>query len=169
MVDDAGQPVAPGDVGRLRYRGPGVSRHMIDADGNVVDLAARDGWFEPGDLALRLPSGHIQLAGRAKDVIIRGGVNLYPAEIEAALVALPGVLEAIVAGIPDAELGERVGALVSLQKGYRDGLDPEALRDALRGSLASYKVPSRVVVVAALPRTNMNKPDREQAKVMLAG
>lgn len=164
VVDARGEPVAPGDVGRLRYRGPGVSRHMIDADGNVVDLAARDGWFEPGDLALRLPSGHIQLAGRAKDVIIRGGVNLYPAEIEAALVALPGVAEAIVAGLPDAELGERVGALVT-----GEGLDPEALRTALRATLAAYKVPSRIVVVDALPRTNMNKPDRAQAKALLAG
>lgn len=164
VVDDAGQPVAPGAVGRLRYRGPGVSRHMIDADGHVVDLAARDGWFEPGDLALRLPSGHIQLAGRAKDVIIRGGVNLYPAEIEAALVALPGVSEAIVAGIADAELGERVGALVT-----GAALDPETLREALRASLAPYKVPSRIVVVDTLPRTAMNKPDRAQAKALLAG
>ena len=165
IVGSANQPLPDGQVGRLRYRGPGVACTMVDADGNTVDLAAQGGWFEPGDLALRLPSGHLVLAGREKDTIIRAGVNIHPAEIEAALASIPGVRDALVVGIEDAELGERVGALVTAD----DGLTPALIAEALRPRLARYKQPGVVRIVEQLPRTSMNKPDRVQARALLGG
>lgn len=166
LVDEHGDSVPTGVVGRLRYKGPGVSRVMIDARGENIDLADRDGWFEPGDLAKMLPTGHLILAGRTKDVIIRGGINIYPAEVEAALIGLPGIAEVLVVGLPDAELGERVGALLVTSN---EPMDLGDLRAALAPRLASYKLPSDIRYVEHLPRTLMNKPDRAMAKKILAG
>ena len=90
IVDEHDAPLATGETGRLRYRGPGVARRFIDADGTEQAIN-REGWFYPGDLAAKLDSGHIILRGRDKDVINRGGVNVYPAEIESVLAQLPAV------------------------------------------------------------------------------
>ena len=111
MVDDAGKALPPGEVGLLRYRGPGV------ADGYYRDEEAsreafRDGWFYPGDLAARNERGYIFLRGRRKDMILRGGINIYPAEIEATLMLHPAVAEAAVFGIPSVDFGEEIAAFV---------------------------------------------------------
>ena len=164
IVDRADQPLADGEIGRLQYRGPGVASSIVDADGNTIELAGRGGWFEPGDLAQRLPSGHLVLAGRAKDTIIRAGVNIHPSEIEAALASIAGVRDALVVGIDDAELGERVGALVVADV----TMTPALITDALQARLARYKQPSVVRIVDELPRTSMNKPDRARAKALLS-
>lgn len=165
IVGPADRPLPDGQIGRLQYRGPGVASTMVDADGNTIDLTARGGWFEPGDLALRLPSGHLVLAGREKDTIIRAGVNIHPAEVEAALAGIPGVRDALVVGLEDAELGERVGALVTADA----GLTPSRIAEALQPRLARYKQPAVIRVVDELPRTSMNKPDRVRARALLAG
>jgi len=164
IVGSANEPLSDGTVGRLQYRGPGVSRSLVDEHGQTIDLSASGGWFEPGDLAFRLPSGHLILAGRAKDVIIRAGVNLYPVEIEAALTSTPGVTDALVVGLEDPVLGERVAALVVAQPGFT----PVKIATALGERLASYKVPSLIRVVEELPRTSMNKLDRSKARQLLA-
>jgi acyl-CoA synthetase (AMP-forming)/AMP-acid ligase II len=149
IVDAAGTPLPVGEVGRLRYRGPGVSSALVGEDGGIVP-ADPQGWFMPGDLAKLLPSGHVQLVGRAKDVIIRAGVNIYPAEIEAALLACPGVAEAAVFPLPDPELGEVVVAALVPSPGV--AVEEEAVRAVLRARLAPYKQPQRLLVVPALPR-----------------
>jgi acyl-CoA synthetase (AMP-forming)/AMP-acid ligase II len=149
IVDTAGTPLPVGEVGRLRYRGPGVSTALVDENGGIVP-ADPQGWFMPGDLAKLLPSGHVQLAGRAKDVIIRAGVNIYPAEIEAALLTCPGVAEAAVFPLPDPELGEVVVAALVPAPGA--AVEEDAVRGVLHARLAPYKQPQRLLVVPSLPR-----------------
>ncbi len=153
IVDVEGKSVTPGEIGRLRYRGPGVSRHMVSAEGTRTLNA--ESWLEPGDLARLLPTGHVQLAGRAKDLIIRGGVNIYPTEIEAALLAHPAISELCVFGVADNRLGERIVAAIVLKPG--ESADTEVIKTFVRGRLADYKIPDRFVVVAELPRNSSGK------------
>jgi acyl-CoA synthetase (AMP-forming)/AMP-acid ligase II len=154
VVDSDDRPVPRGTVGRLRYRGPGVSTRLVDADGRVTNGPA-GGWFFPGDLARILPSGHVQLAGRIKDMVIRGGVNIYPAEIEAVLHAVPGVHDCAVFGIPDAEFGEALMAVVEPQGGVT--LAAADVRASLKTSLADYKVPKHIEIRTGLPREDSGK------------
>ena len=153
IVDEAGATVPQGEVGRLRYRGPGVSRLHVDADGGT--FTSPDGWHFPGDLARIRPSGHIQLAGRAKDLIIRGGVNIYPAEIEAVLSIHPAVAEACVFGRTDRSLGETIAAAVVLRPGA--SLDAAGALAHLGERLARYKLPERIAFVDELPRNTSGK------------
>lgn len=155
IVDEGGQPLGDGQVGRLRYRGPGVATRFLDEDGVLQDAAA-DGWFYPGDLAERQPGGFIALRGRDKEVIIRGGVNVYPAEIERVLTSHGDVREAAVIGIADRERGQTIAAFVA---GSVD--DTRALIDYCRERLAPYKVPEAVHVLEALPRKASGKIDRQ--------
>ena len=123
---------------------------MVSAEG--VESLSADGWMEPGDLARLTPTGHVQLAGRAKDAIIRGGANSYPAEIEAALLAHESIAEACAFGIADARLGERVAAVVVLKQGAAH--DEAALRAFASGRLAAYKTPERYFFVEEMPRNS---------------
>jgi acyl-CoA synthetase (AMP-forming)/AMP-acid ligase II len=153
IVDEDGQPRPAGEVGRLRYRGPGVSRLMVSADGII---SQSDGaWNEPGDLARMLPSGHVQLAGRAKDLIIRGGVNIYPAEVETVLRAHPAVHEVCVFGVGDTHLGERIAAAIVTKAGVSPNV--EDVLGFAKSRLASYKIPDRIIFVADLPRNSSGK------------
>ncbi|MFM0116877.1 class I adenylate-forming enzyme family protein [Paraburkholderia nemoris] len=151
-VDDTHQPLASGEVGRIRYRGPAV------ASGYHNDVVAsaeafRDGWYYPGDLGMIDAAGYLFLKGRSKDMIIRGGVNVYPGEIEAFLNAHPAVRESSVVGWPSREFNEEIAAFVILQS----NIDPEQLRQLCRGALAPYKVPRQVFVVDELPRNALGK------------
>lgn len=159
IVDADGNDVGCGIVGRLRYRGPGVATRHLDADGVESD-AGVDGWFYPGDLAERLESGHIALRGRDKDVIIRGGVNIYPAEIEATLLAHPDVTEAAVIGRDDSARGQVVIAFVSASLGV------EALETYSKENLAPYKVPQEFRVLDELPKRSSGKVDRKRLERM---
>lgn len=153
IVDDDGRKLPDGDVGRLRYRGPGVSRMHVDADG--VTFTSPDGWHYPGDLARYLPSGHVQLAGRAKELIIRGGVNIYPAEIEAVLRAHPAIAEASVFGVAERRLGEIVAAAIVQRPGAR--LTAAEALAFLAERLARYKLPEKIVFVPELPHNTSGK------------
>jgi acyl-CoA synthetase (AMP-forming)/AMP-acid ligase II len=153
IVDDDGRNLPVGEVGRLRYRGPGVSHLHVDADGGTFTSA--DGWHFPGDLARMLPSGHLQLAGRSKDLIIRGGVNIYPAEIEAVLRTHPAVAEACVFGAEDRRLGETIAAALVLRPAA--GLDAASVLAFLGERLARYKLPERIVFAVELPRNTSGK------------
>jgi len=161
IVDDAGSPLPIGTPGRLRYRGPGVSRHHVSGEGVLV-TGDSEGWLYPGDLARLLPSGHVQLVGRIKDIIIRAGVNLYPAEIESVLSTHPAIAEVCVCGVPHAELGEAVAAAVVLRPGQH--LDAAAVRAHARERLAAYKVPDRVMISPGLPRNSSGKVVRAELK-----
>jgi malonyl-CoA/methylmalonyl-CoA synthetase len=102
-----------------------------------------------------LPNGYVKIVGRAKDLISTGGLNVYPAEIEDRINALPGVVESAVIGVPDRDFGEAVTAVVVARPG--DALTEAALISALKGDIASFKVPKRVHLVADLPRNAMGK------------
>jgi acyl-CoA synthetase (AMP-forming)/AMP-acid ligase II len=153
IVDENGNDVGIGKVGRLRYRGPGVATRHVDADGKESDAGA-NGWFYPGDLAEREASGHIALRGRDKDVIIRGGVNIYPVEIEAFLLAHPDVREAAVIGANDKDRGQVVTAFVAAS------LNEDELRAHCAKNLAPYKIPEAFAIVEELPKRASGKIDK---------
>ena len=114
-----------------------------------------DGFFSTGDLGMQDADGYLTIVGRAKDLIISGGLNIYPAEVEAALDALPGVLESAVIGVPDPDLGEVAVAVVVPVAGAV--LDTDAMLAALGQSLARFKLPRRIVLREGLPRNAMGK------------
>lgn len=152
IVDDEHNPLPPGAVGRIRYRGPAVADGFHN-DPEATKEAFRDGWFYPGDLGTFNDEGFLFLKGRAKDMIIRGGINIYPAEIEATLTTHPAVSDAAVVGWPSREFNEEVAAFVVL----RSPVAPEALIEHCRDRLARYKAPRAVFIVDALPRSSLGK------------
>ncbi len=152
VVDDAGRSLAPGQVGSLRYRGPGVADGFF-GDPAQSALHFRDGWFHPGDLAEIDAEGFVHLRGRSKEMIIRGGVNIYPNEIEDVLLRLAQMQECAVLGVPDRDMGEAVAcAWVSAHD-----FDVDALSTHCRAHLSAYKVPTRWLRVDALPSNSGGK------------
>ncbi len=155
ICDEDDAPVPDGEPGGVQVRGPNVfSGYWRRPDRHDEDFT-RDGYFRTGDIGRITPRGYLEIVGRAKDLIITGGLNVYPKEIEERIDALPGVLESAVVGLPDADFGERVVAVVVPVGGAQ--LDPEGIIGALRGDLAGFKVPKVVHVVAELPRNAMGK------------
>lgn len=159
IVDEAGEDRGAGEVGELLVRGPHVCAGYWE-DPEATAAAIRGGWLHTGDLAERDAEGCVRIVGRAKDVIISGGENIYPAEVESALAAHPAVAEVALIGVPDPRWGE-VGRAVVVPRGE---LDPEALLAFARERLARYKVPRSVVLVEALPRTSAGKVDKRRIR-----
>jgi malonyl-CoA/methylmalonyl-CoA synthetase len=152
IVDDRGADVPVGDVGELLVRGPNVfSGYWRQPD--ATRAAFQDGWFKTGDMAEQSADGFVTLRGRRTDLIISGGFNIYPREIEECLVDLCGVREAAVVGVPDPRRGEVPVAYIVLDA----PVDSSALAAACRDALASFKVPRAFVQVDALPRTALGK------------
>jgi acyl-CoA synthetase (AMP-forming)/AMP-acid ligase II len=148
LRDEAGAVVAPGEVGELFARGPtGFSGYWRRPD--ETGEAIRDGWITVGDLARRDQDGFVTILDRKKDMVISGGMNVYPREVETVLAALPGVREAAVVGVPDPEWGERLHAFVVADNG---GADTAQIETACRDRLAGYKRPRGISFVAELPR-----------------
>ena len=166
LVDEQGRSVAPGETGLVRYRGPGCARDFLDENGHPVSGDAA-GWFMPGDLATRDDDGYLRLVGRSKDLILRAGVNVYPAEVERVLCEHPGVLEASVVGAPSRTHGEDVMAFVVLAEA--GAVTVEGLLAHCHTALAPYKVPSRILPLAALPKAGMGKTDKKALRAMLDG
>ncbi len=155
IVDEDGLELPAGTVGLLRYRGPGVATRFVDSDGAETH-AGPGGWFYPGDLAEKLPSGHVALRGRDKDVIIRGGVNVYPAEIESVLLQHGAISECAVVGVDDADRGQRVAACIVTSS----DLDHGELEAYCAERLAPYKIPSEFRRLESLPKTGSGKIDK---------
>jgi malonyl-CoA/methylmalonyl-CoA synthetase len=145
----------PGTVGMLEVRGPNVCRGYWNDPAKTAEAFTPDGFFVTGDLGSVDEAGYVHIVGRAKDLVISGGYNVYPKEVEAELDALPGVLESAVIGIPHPDLGEGVTAVVVRAPGATL-TEAEALA-ALQTCLARYKVPRRVLFVDELPRNSMGK------------
>jgi len=139
VVNDAGEQVAPGEVGEFIIRSNMVMKKYYNKPEQTAE-ALRDGWLYTGDLATINEDGIITLVDRKKDMIISGGENIYSTEVESALYRHPAVLEAAVIGIPDDTWGERVAAIVVPKEGYT--IDYEELREFCRDELAGYKIPS---------------------------
>jgi malonyl-CoA/methylmalonyl-CoA synthetase len=152
---ETGRPLPRGEVGVIEVRGPNVFKGYWRNPEKTAEEFRPDGFFITGDLGLIDPDGYVSIVGRARDLVISGGFNVYPAEVEAALDALPDVAESAVIGLPHADLGEGVTAVVAPRPGA--ALDELDIRERLAGVLARYKVPKRVVVVPELPRNAMGK------------
>jgi long-chain acyl-CoA synthetase len=167
LVDAAGRDVEPGAPGEAWTRGPATtSGYWGDPDLTAATLTP-DGWYRTGDLVEVDTEGYVHVLGRLTDVIIRGGANVSPAEVEAVLVGHAGVQQAVVVGTADPEYGESVVAVLVLEP--ESTLDEPGLREHCAGVLAGYKVPSRFIAVAELPRnSNTGKIDRRGVSALLA-
>ena len=157
VLDDDGGSVAPGEIGQVWFR-EGGRQFEYKGDPAKTDAAFRDDWFSLGDLGHLDSDGYLYLADRRADVIVSGGVNIYPVQIEDALVAHPDVLDACVVGVPDDEWGEAVHALVQPADGAT--IDVDDLLAWTRASLAGYQVPRSAEVVPELPRSAAGKIQR---------
>lgn len=157
IADEHGAPVADGTPGELLVRSPFVCNGYADPPEGMTYRAGD--WWHTGDLAYRDGDGFIWICGRKKDMIISGAENIYPAEIEAVIAELDGVLDVAVVGVPDAQWGEAVAAYVVLAP--EAVLDRAAIIDHCQRNLAGYKKPRHVVFVESLPRTTVNKVSKE--------
>ncbi len=149
-------------AGAIEVRGPNVFRGYWRMPEQTAK-EFRDGWFVTGDLGAFDAAGYLRILGRAKDLVITGGLNVYPAEVEAALDAVPGVAASAVIGVPHADFGEAVVACVV------GSVDPEVVRAALRDRLAGFKIPKRVVVMDTLPVNAMGKVQKAELRRAYAG
>ena len=149
VVDDEGNDLPAGEVGEIVIRGHNIMKGYWNRPDATAE-AVRDGWFHTGDMAQVDDDGYFFIVDRKKDMIIRGGYNVYPREIEEVLYEHPAVREAAVVGIPHDELGEEVGAAVALKEGAE--VTPEELRAHVKEQVAAYKYPRVVWLVEDLPK-----------------
>jgi malonyl-CoA/methylmalonyl-CoA synthetase len=156
VVDVRGRQELPdGEVGEIQVRGPHVCKGYWRRPDATAEVFDGEGWFSTGDLGWRSADGYYTIVGRARELIISGGYNIYPREIEEVLAAYPGVAEVAVFGAPDADFGERVIAAVVCAPGVQLGADE--LIAYCREQLAAYKKPRQIVFLGALPRNAMGK------------
>ncbi|WP_119289069.1 malonate--CoA ligase [Azohydromonas sediminis] len=153
--DDKGRPVPTGEVGHIEVKGPNVFKGYWRMPEKTADDFTDDLWFKTGDVGKIDADGYVTIVGRSKDLVITGGYNVYPAEVEALINELPGVAESAVIGVPHPDFGEGVVAVVVPRPGA--ALDPDGIVATLKTKIAGYKVPKRVVVVPELPRNQMGK------------
>ncbi len=155
VASDGDAPLRTGEIGAIQIRGENVFRGYWNMPEKTREEFTLDGWFRTGDVGAFDADGYLSIVGRAKDLIITGGYNVYPKEIELVLDALPGVAESAVFGVPHPDFGEAVTAVVVPRNGAR--LSEPDLIGALKRELANYKVPKRIVVIDDLPRNAMGK------------
>jgi malonyl-CoA/methylmalonyl-CoA synthetase len=161
-----GGVLPPGEAGAIEVRGPNVFKGYWRLPEKTAE-EFRDGWFITGDMGAFDAQGYLSILGRAKDLVITGGLNVYPAEVEAALDDLPGVAASAVIGVPHPDFGEAVVACLVAAKGA--GLDEGGVRAALRDRLAAFKIPKRVLVLEDLPRNAMGKVQKAELRRVHAG
>jgi malonyl-CoA/methylmalonyl-CoA synthetase len=154
IADAEGRELPVGETGVVEVRGPNVFKGYWNMPEKTAAELRADGFFITGDLGA-IEGGYLRLVGRAKDLIISGGLNVYPKEIEEAIDALPGVIESAVFAIPHPDFGEVVAAAVTLQPNAEQTSD--SIVTLLRTQLAAFKAPKRVYIVDELPRNAMSK------------
>ena len=155
VAGDDGAPCPAGEIGHLQVTGPNVFQGYWRMPEKTAEDFSADGWFKTGDVGKIDARGYVTIVGRSKDLIISGGFNVYPAEIEGTLNEMPGVAESAVIGVPHPDFGEAVVAVVVARPGSTP--DAAALIDELKSKIANFKVPKRVFVVGELPRNAMGK------------
>ena len=161
LVDPDGKEVPTGTAGEIQVKGPNVMKgywNLPDATAEAI----KDGWFSTGDIAVADKDGYFYVVDRKKDLIIRGGYNVYPREVEEALHEHPAVAAVVVIGIPHESLGEEVGAAVVLKDGA--SAEPEELKQFVKGRVAAYKYPRRIWFVDSLPTGPTGKLLRREVK-----
>ena len=159
IVDDNDAELPVGEIGHVQVRGPNVfSGYWRMPEKNLEEFTS-DGWFRTGDMGCKggadIPDDFVSIVGRNKDLIISGGFNVYPKEIELLIDELPGVLESAVIGVPHADFGESVVAVVVPRDGVE--LDANAMKETLKADLANFKVPKEIRIIGQLPRNTMGK------------
>ena len=152
---ETGKVLSPEEIGMIEVRGPNVFKGYWRMPEKTRSEFRDDGFFITGDLGKIDAKGYVHILGRGKDLVISGGFNVYPKEIESEIDAMPGVIESAVIGVPHADFGEGVTAVVVCNKGA--GVTEASVLKALDGRLAKFKMPKRVFVVEELPRNTMGK------------
>lgn len=155
VVDDAGQDLAANEVGEILTYGPSVTIGYYNNPKVNAQSFTADGWFHTGDQGAFDEHGYLRIVGRKKEMVIRGGANIYPREIEEVLYQHPAVMDAAVIGVPDSRLGERLCACIVSRAGQ--SLEFEQMVDFLRDKIATYKLPEFLQLLADLPRTPTGK------------
>ena len=163
VVDDAGKTLAAPEIGHVQVRGPNVFSGYWRMPEKTREEFTADGWFKTGDVGRwggesggeQAPDDYLSIVGRSKDLIISGGYNVYPKEIETVIDDMPGVSESAVIGVPHPDFGEAVVAVVVLWPGAK--LDVQAMQRELKTRIANFKVPKRIHIVEQLPRNAMGK------------
>lgn len=167
LIDAHGQEVGPGETGEVCLRAANLMRGYWSAQG-MTGIGLHDGWFHSGDLGQRAEDGCITIVGRSKDMIISGGENIYPAEIENQLVTLPGVAESAVVGVADVRWGEvPVAVLVRSADTAGQALSAEAVLAHLQTRIARFKLPRRVVFMDSLPKSALGKVQKPLLQAQL--
>ena len=170
VANDAGNVLPMGEVGAIQVRGPNIFKGYWRMPEKTAEEFTADGWFKTGDVGKVDERGYVSIVGRSKDLIISGGYNVYPAEIEGYINEMPGVAESALVGVPHPDFGEVGVAVVIAKPGAQ--LDGEAIITALKGQLANFKIPKRCFVATELPRNTMGKVQknllREQHKGLFA-
>jgi malonyl-CoA/methylmalonyl-CoA synthetase len=170
VVDDANKPLPVGEIGNIQVKGPNVFKGYWRMPEKTAEEFTADGWFKTGDVGKVDERDYVSIVGRSKDLIISGGYNVYPAEIEGFINEMPGVAESALVGVPHPDFGE-VGVAVVIAKPGAP-LSPEAIVAALKSQLANFKIPKKCFVVPELPRNTMGKVQknllREQYKGLFA-
>lgn len=165
VLDDAGQPVQGDDIGEICVRGPDVFAGYWRAPELTREVLGEDGWLRTGDLARVDAEGYIHIVDRRKEMLVSGGFNVYPREVESVLAQHPAVYEACVIGVPDEHWGEAVKAVVVLREGEADAQpSAEALMAFCASRLAGFKRPKSIDFVAQLPRNGNGKLSRKDVR-----
>ncbi|MCE2780717.1 class I adenylate-forming enzyme family protein [Limnohabitans sp.] len=169
LIDAQGQEVGSGETGEVCIRAANLMRGYWSRQGNT-GIGLQGGWFHSGDLGQRAEDGCITIVGRSKDMIISGGENIYPAEIENLLVTLPGVAECAVLGLPDERWGEvPVAVLVRTSNAVGQAITSEAVMQHLQSRIARFKLPRRVVFMVSLPKSALGKVQKPALLALLQG
>ena len=167
VVDDEGRELPRGQTGGIEIRGPNVFAGYFRMPEQTQQDFTTDGYFKTGDVGVLSADGYLSIVGRSKDIVITGGYNVYPKEIELLLDALPDVEESAVVGLPHDDFGEAVTAVIVLRPGAV--LTEESIVAELKSAIASYKVPRRVHFVKELPRNAMGKVEKKRLREQLVG
>ncbi|MBM4764290.1 AMP-binding protein [Bacillus sp. B15-48] len=159
VLGENGEFVGPNVTGELLVKGEGLMKGYYKLPNETKRVIDDNGWFYTGDIITVDSSGHIKIVGRKKNMIIRGGNNIYPAQVEEIYYSHPSVLEVCILGVPDSELGEQTYAFISLKKNSME--TEESLKKYAEGKIAKYKIPDKIVLLASLPKLDNGKIDNQ--------
>lgn len=165
VMNQEAQPCGIDEIGDIQVKGPNIFKGYWQMPEKTAEEFTEDGYFKTGDVGRVDADGYVSIVGRSKDLIISGGYNVYPKEIESVIDEMPGVLESAVIGVPHADFGEAVVAVVVMRDGAT--LSEAALIDTLKNQIANFKVPKRVHFVTELPRNTMGKVQKNVLREQL--
>jgi len=155
IVDDSGKTLATGEIGNIQVHGPNVFPGYWHLPEKTAESFTDEHYFDTGDKGLIDSDGYVSIVGRSKDLIISGGLNIYPKEVEIVIDELDGVKESTVIGVPHSDFGEAVVAIIVEEQ--KNTLEEEQIRTNMKGKIANFKIPKRVIFIEELPRNTMGK------------